>query len=106
MGGTGGNDSGAAGGCGVGVDTGGVGGGTGAGNGAHDATSQATYGTGNPDTGRIAEIISDTSISDGTTADQRGNKELADKKDYKLTATSDEKTVSHSVKIKSSGLFD
>jgi hypothetical protein len=51
-----------------------------------DATSKSTYGTGSPATGKISEIISDSSVPNGTTADQFGNKELADKKDAKISA--------------------
>ena len=52
-----------------------------------DSTSQTTYGTGNPATGRNTQIISDTSILDATTSDQRGNKAIADGKDAKVSAT-------------------
>lgn len=52
-----------------------------------DATSQSTYGTGSPATGKYTTVITDTSIPDATTADQRGNKELNDKKDAAVKAT-------------------
>lgn len=52
-----------------------------------DATSQSTYGTGGTPSGKNSEVISDSNIADATTADQRGNKEIADKKDSKLTGT-------------------
>ena len=45
-----------------------------------DATSQVTY-------GKRTKILSDTSMSDVTTANQRGNKEIADFKDSKVKAT-------------------
>jgi hypothetical protein len=52
-----------------------------------DATSQAAYGFGDPTpTGRWLKILSETSIGDVTTADQRGNKELAENKDPKVKA--------------------
>ncbi len=50
-----------------------------------DATSQVTYGTGG--SGKRTKIISDTSITDATTANQRGNKEIADFKDSKIKAS-------------------
>lgn len=49
-----------------------------------DSGSQAAFGTGNPATGKRSKIVSDTSISDATTADQRGNKEIADNEDEKI----------------------
>jgi len=52
-----------------------------------DATSQTAFGTGSPPTGRWTEIVNDSSIGDATTANQRGNKELADRKDEKVRAT-------------------
>jgi hypothetical protein len=48
-----------------------------------DATSQATYGTGGPATGRRTLLIKDSSIANATTQDQRGNKALGDGKDGK-----------------------
>lgn len=45
---------------------------------ATDGTSQTTFGTGSPATGKFSEIITDTSIADSTTAEQRGNKEIND----------------------------
>lgn len=51
-----------------------------------DASSQATYGTGSPATGKRTKIVSDASIPDATTADARGNKLLADLKDAKVSA--------------------
>ncbi len=51
-----------------------------------DATSQTNFGTGSPATGLCTGIITDESIQNSTTADQRGNKEIADKKDEKLAA--------------------
>ena len=49
-----------------------------------DATSQSTYGTGSPATGRRTEIVSDSAIPNSGTADQRGNKALNDQKDFKV----------------------
>ncbi len=49
-----------------------------------DATSQSTYGTGNPATGRRTKIVSASELTDVNAADQRGNKELADNKDAKV----------------------
>lgn len=52
-----------------------------------DAASQAEFGTGSPATGKRSQIVSDSSITDATTADQRGNKLIADGKDEKVKAT-------------------
>lgn len=52
-----------------------------------DATSQSTFGTGGTPSGRFTEIVTDSAITDATTADQRGNKELNDNKDAKVKAT-------------------
>jgi hypothetical protein len=51
-----------------------------------DATSQSTYGTGSPQTGKNSEIISDTNITDSGTADARGNAEIGSRKDAKTSA--------------------
>ncbi len=45
-----------------------------------DATSQSTYGTGATPSGKYSAIINDPSITDANGADQRGNKEVNDKK--------------------------
>jgi hypothetical protein len=52
-----------------------------------DATSQATFGSGSPATGKRSEILSDSTLTDANAADQRGNKEVADNKDAKTKAT-------------------
>lgn len=52
-----------------------------------DSTSQSTFGTGSPATGKRTRIIDDTSIADATTATQRGNKEINDNKDEKITTS-------------------
>ncbi len=52
-----------------------------------DATSQSTYGTGGTPSGKWSEIINDSSLTDANAADQRGNKEINDNKDYKIKAT-------------------
>lgn len=52
-----------------------------------DATSQSTYGTGSPATGKRTQIITDSTITDATTADQVGNKAVGDNKDAKIKAT-------------------
>lgn len=52
-----------------------------------DATSQSTYGTGSPATGRRTLLINDSSITDATTANQRGNKAMNDGKDFKIATT-------------------
>lgn len=51
-----------------------------------DATSQGRFGTGSPATGRRTKIIRDSTITTSGTADQRGEKELADLKDEKVRA--------------------
>lgn len=51
-----------------------------------DATSQSTFGTGSPASGKRTKIVSDTAIQNSTTADQRGNKEINDGKDEKVSA--------------------
>jgi hypothetical protein len=50
-----------------------------------DATSQSTYGTGSPAKGKSSEVISDTALTDASAADQRGNKDVADNKDAKIS---------------------
>ena len=52
-----------------------------------DATSQSTYGTGATPSGKFSEIISDATISDATTAQQRGDGEVNTKKTALNTAT-------------------
>ena len=51
-----------------------------------DATSQQTYGTGSPASGKRTKIVSDSALTDSSAADQRGNKEIADNKDAKVNS--------------------
>lgn len=52
-----------------------------------DATSQATYGTGSPATGKWTEIVSDSTITDATTSGQAGNRKLGGEKDAKISGS-------------------
>jgi hypothetical protein len=51
-----------------------------------DATSQTNLGTGSPATGKWTEVVSDSSITNSGTADQLGDKKLAELKDPKVSA--------------------
>jgi hypothetical protein len=51
-----------------------------------DATSQATYGTGSPGTGKRTRIIADTSLTSASARTQRAAKEIEDNKDARLSA--------------------
>lgn len=52
-----------------------------------DATSQASFGTGSPATGKWTKIVSDSNIGDVTTATARAAKEIEDNKAAKIMAT-------------------
>ena len=49
-----------------------------------DATSEQTYGTGSPASGKRTKIITDSQLGDAAARTQRGNKEVNDNKDAKL----------------------
>lgn len=49
-----------------------------------DATSQATYGTGSPATGKRSSIVTATELGDANARTQRAAKEIADNKDAKV----------------------
>lgn len=52
-----------------------------------DATSQTTYGTGSPATGKYSNIISDSSLGDSNAMNQAGNKSLGDNKDATVSSS-------------------
>lgn len=66
-----------------------------------DATSQVTYGTGSPATGKRSKTITDSSLDTEAAADARGEKEIEDNKDAKLRAilTLNQKYDLESVKV-------
>lgn len=52
-----------------------------------DGTSQVTFGTGSPATGKWSKIINESQLNDADAASQRGNKVINDNKDEKIKAT-------------------